>query len=587
MLLFMTNAGVSQEENEGYQAGDTIYYKVSQWQVPDILSMEDNGTELGVDLDLTNARVALKILSVDQAGYWLGAYGKLTRVGSVNFASPEMNEITIPIPVGLSGPFLTESYFSFTPWVGGDITPPIWVKNAPWSLIENWADNNEELDFNDDGTTVTITIELALEMDEQASDLSLSMSYAKNEDDAFFQSLTLEGTIEEEEVKVELTQDGKEYLPLSEELDVGDVLRYDLIKADAVFSLVLNDIGEDFINTLVQDQTAGKYTDVQDLLDDLALNITAMKDKTIFEYRIDKIDGIFYNTTLSQLNFDTDEMEEVGSMGVNGFVGSQPLDLGMLTGLTELNLTEDLLGGDLDELSLSTDSFMTGIGIPVSLSPDWDMWEGLFDQTETVQTLVSLLTTDQTSSDIGQLYSDLGFTKNPSIAGNTSWVEEEGYWLSQLGVDLEFAWDASELALGESDETNFTLPDFAIPNFELEAALFQGYTDTGILVGAGVYTELKTTFDLVLDPALLLGGSGSIPGLNLNIPINGDLYLKLDLQLKLSGESEGVNDAVDAANALVGQGGGFFGLGFAPLTVLGLGVLSVTPLAYWRKNKRS
>ena len=135
ILIFASTQGgiasYNQDQASSLLPGDTIFYKITNWEVPSLLGIPiDENSTLNANLDLEDSIIALKILRIDESGYYLGAYGTVKRLGSISFSSDGDGLLNLPIPVGLSGPLLPQSYFYFSPWEQGNISLPLWMKSS-------------------------------------------------------------------------------------------------------------------------------------------------------------------------------------------------------------------------------------------------------------------------------------------------------------------------------------------------------------------------------------------------------------------------------------------------------------------------
>lgn len=525
VLIFSATQGGSgalqQDDSTTFKAGDTIFYKITIWDSPSLLRIPlDNTTTLDANLDLEGSTIALKILSVDDDGYYLGAYGSLNKIGSISVSS-DAGLLTLPIPVGLSGPFLTQSYFSFEPWNQNQgFNLPFWMKNVDWDSLNTWASNNNNLAFTETEDNATLTA--------QIQDLMIELLWEKSGEDVFFEKLSVEGSVnitenESENIKLVLEKQSVEKRPLSPELDTGDILKYEVVKSDFEFNLILNELAENILDPIIEDQTDGRFDSIQSILNDIEANLTSLNGQIITEYEITDIDGVFYNASVSQYNMTSQTLGAKNAISVNGFTGTPNLQ-------STIN-----------------------IGPSVVLTPDWDMWEGLVDQTDNLQTLVSLFSGEQAGDDLTGLYRDFGFTDGPNFAFGSSWQDDNNIVYSGFTSFTDFKWD---LSLISPDLVNLSqisdLLSLDIPLFTSQFSVFQSYTQDGIFIGSGFSTLTSISFNASINPSTLLGENSSA-FFDINIPIQGDFVVDIDFEIRLSDQSVGVSNAVNTALGIDSQ----------------------------------
>ncbi|MHA2363717.1 MAG: hypothetical protein ACXAC7_07150 [Candidatus Hodarchaeales archaeon] len=552
--VFISGQSISQEDGFAFEAGDTIFYDVTKWKLPNVLDFPlDNSTDISTNFNLNGSIIALKILDTNNQGFILGAYAKIEKLGSVSIASEGLSLLTLPLPKNFSIPFLAENEFFFEPWKLNRFSIPIWIKDIPWLELNSWIERNDNLTINLTETDLTLNIKIS----ELGEDGLLTLNWLRSENDVFFKVLSLKGTIpfnnQSEDIEIMLKQNKIEKRSLASELDVGDKLVYEVVKSDATINLILNELAELIINPLIEVQSNGLYDDYQDILNDIKENITALKNEILYEYEITDISGVFYNTSISQYNFTEKSLSHIGERRINGFFGS-PSSV-----INSANLSSDieLLGLNVDnQFQLTLNQFIgslgIGTGLPIALTPDWDMWIGIVNQTATLEALSSLVPIDQINDNLEQYYNNLGFNTEPGVKFSSLWKDEGDIQYSGSKIQLDFSWDSSSInpeTLNLDEITDYF--SLKIPKFNFKGQQFTSYSKEGILIGYGVNYQTEITFNATIDPTAFLDVETSEVNLfNIDVPIEGDLFISIDQEIRLSDKSEGVPRAVEIANNL-------------------------------------
>jgi hypothetical protein len=342
--------------------GDTHVYNITTGDFPLGLALEEEGIELTGTF--TGSKIYAKILRNGTSPdllpntFQLGMFFVLGADLTLNFQPTFENYSDIPedlremtIPQGMAVP-LGESLS----WIAGS---GFWpedndTENEDDYFIPLYAENFDILASAitaKGGTVLTdTTSEFSITWTESEDDETITFALTWRKSDGLLTKfsatatqglLSITGTAELLETKKR---------PLPDSLTVNSTHAFTATEAN--LDLEINSA----LQTLL-----GLLGEGGDTLNEFQLeaNIASMKDKIIFNFTINSIDGVFYNGTFSTLNITSGEYESpVAWVMVNGFTG------------TIWNASDPEL---LEESDLAMDFFAPGI------TPDWELWSGLAD----------------------------------------------------------------------------------------------------------------------------------------------------------------------------------------------------------------
>jgi hypothetical protein len=456
---------------DNIQPGDTLYYKVSNFNLPlaDLIPASETPIDLSqVQLDLTGSTVGIKVMSENVTGgtFLINSFVILNKAIVIPFPADTPSNITeifgdslnIPSGVGLGlGANIPGSDF-INLLADNNSEPmglPIYIEPSRTSEYQTLFQSNMNLDQN---TTLVVTdgtdFQAKITTDQTNLTGSITLSWFKSGSNAglfkeFTVSLTgVNDNGDSVNIAMSLSFDRRENLPLPTEIKnkQTQTLSVENSGFDLSFSGFFNDL-------LTLNETA--YNDARS-------KIIGLKGSDLLRYQFNDVQGMYYNTSLYTKNLDTNSFENTGSSWFNGFTGFP----------TEY---------DTKCLTCNTDFFTLAITpfFAPGITPDWAMWQGTMN---TITGLSSFVTSALlASSNVNNL---LTYGVNiDQLVLLTQLRQASGFKYFYGQGDVKLNYDGSQAELSNR-------PSFAdgttTGSIDVHSNAYTSYTDTGLIAGYSI-----------------------------------------------------------------------------------------------------
>ena len=569
-LLFMvstfaTSVYVGNAALDNISVGDTLYYKVSKYNVrlSDLIDPSTSNVDLSkVVLDLSGSTIGLKIMNKfsSQGYYELNSFIILGK--SVVIPLPDTTpatvtdifgqEINIPAGIGVSlGVTIPGS--NFATFLGSNPTNqypglPVYLeptRTADYkALLDNISTNlpvGQTLTTTDGSDTFTTVFQAT----NGSQQISFTANWFKTGNNAgIFKNLDASATVKNWNgtlinLGINFSFDHKENKPLPANIAVGQTTILSVEHTD----LYVKHTGNLFSQT--------NDTAVKQIQNDLA----KYNGQQLVRFTIKDISGLYYKTQISVKDINSNSFNDLGTVWYNGFTGQftnydpscQSVDVSCNSGVT-------------DVIPIA---FMP-LGAP-GITPDWTVWQANY---KTVSALANIFTSTLTSGSTKSSLLDFGATIN-SMQQTTDFRQSGNFNYFYSDFSTSILYDSSQ-ALTKNRPSYFTGQETG--NLSLSSNFWDSYDNTGISAGYGLQFNLS------------LGLS--------NIPVSATnstrLSGKLDLGFNVKIKNDQFNSVPDGSKATIVGGSGLIpgvSPGFEALPVLA--VLIVIPLItkFKRVNK--
>jgi hypothetical protein len=295
------------------------------------------------------------------------------------------------------------------------------------------------------------------------------------------------------------------------EQSVKFALSYSKSATDAVFTKLdveatitdETDVAHAYINYLLQsgDSPVNNIESAISLVEDLILNF---KDTTAFQFTITDLDGVYYSANVES------QLDEASSSYTGDFNGFMPIGPG---------------------------------GPSPAITPDWELWDGVFIAGDTVGKIYSqLFDIDTAGTALVTNYTNLGITSGPQLAFEMSSSLTNGVKYHTMKTHSSADWNSANL---NEDELEID-PDTEIPPMSLSTSsditAAVGHSEDGYLLSMGLNVEQNLKFDITIPDM----GGASVNQIEPPVPskIVGSLSAQLEMRITLSSLSVGVETAL-------------------------------------------
>ena len=583
---------------DGLTVGDTLIYKVSDWDFPIEALFVTEGEDQPFDpndfiLDFSGSTLAFKIMEKGTDGYYsANAYAILAKAVQIPIPDyPDNPEddmlsdifgetITIPKGVGIGiGATLTmsdlqEMIDDTDPgnfyYYGGFI---LYLDSGEWDKYEEYFTGLTRNDTDSSGydsfkadvirTSSTFTVEITSEYyyssdDPEYGHTSHSISVTRS---SWHISGSNAGLLKEQSQSMEyqVTYTGTYYT----ENDYSDVdytlglgITYD---SRANKPLPVEIVSQQDITLKVESASAnytatGFFDDeyFKQGLDYIIGNLTAAVGKDFVEYDVVDVQGCYYETDIYNYDAATQNLvKQEGSVWWNGFTGNPTFP---------------------ESYSLSPLTYWYGSSIAMvpyspGITPDYDMWRATANS---IEAGMQIITTAVTSTTGQTEINKQGVTVN-SIDLHSELRALGNYKYIYFYGDIDFSYDSNDVDVENRDSSWIADQVF---NFNLELNVWSSYSLTGLLAGYGLNTNF--TVDLT---NWMVGetwdGSSYVPTLD-----DGAFSFAIDAKL----QNKQISDLPDASEAKKDTGGdGGLIPSFELLT--GLAVMAIASVIIRRKRE--
>lgn len=481
--------------------GDTHIYNITTAEFPLDVILDAEG--IGLTGTFEGSQIFVKMLRDESSPeippdvFHVGMFFVLGGDLTVNFQPNFENYTDIPselreiiIPAGLAVPI-----GDFPSWIAGS---GFWPENNDTDneddyFIPFYAENFDLLAaavLLEGGTVVSNTeLELTLSWDEVQDDdiITLTMTWRKSDGlltefsiTTTDGSQTITGTAEYVETKNR---------PLPSDIAVNSTLSYAVSEAELDLEV------SDFLRSVLSgDPSDPDYEPFNAAL--MEAEVAAMRGKTILEFTINSIDGVFYNGTPRIYDEKTDNL-------------TTPVDWVVINGLTgaiwdSADSDDDDEGESLGLLQEEDEEMELPGFIAPAITPDWELWSGVVDGagamigTELLAFIRSsdfedLLLEGMQSGEDPLPLTGLDYDVDLGVA----WTTEGSIHYASAFVDFSGAIEAHDVDAGLKINVKA----------EFEATGWLAFQTSGIFAGAGI----SATGDL--DGKVEVGGmEGTIEG---------------------------------------------------------------------------
>ena len=558
----LSNAGVAElvQNPSVPTVGDTMIYKVTTWDVPDILNIATQGNVTS-DINLLNSEIAFKILKVETDGYYWGAYVKAGQgpikvtvksdaVGeeaSDIFASflTGAGDLVISLPADTAFPLVMEKFSYFDPDVSEGF--PLWLKNVDWAQVQSDFNADPERSYSEDTSAGTVTLGFSSNSSEGMVDFFFTFQKST---DTIFKSFQVKGNFTDDngqshDFNVVVSYSETKNLPLPTGFDVGDEYVYKYNEANLDIQYTLNQEAKDFINSMLQQSGSG-VNNIDAAVQQLETVVTNVKDTTAYKYTINEINGVYYTAEVSQGTSAFPYTTEVNGFNMFGSGGFGPV-----------------------------------------MTPDWAVWDGLVILGNTAANVyVTVFDVDTAGPSLKTNYTNMGIVSGPQLAVKLESSSSNGIKYHTAVFHSEGKFDSSQMnkdALGIDPATE--IPPMVISS-KTDVSAGVAHTDSGYFLSAGVKVKLFYDFDITLTQEIKDEITSSNPNLTPPDKIVGSVTVDLKFQISLDSSSSGVSQDVlnkvgDAQQnvfpAFINAGGVQSSPGFEfPLLLIGLFAVAIS-----------
>ncbi|MHA2297544.1 MAG: hypothetical protein ACXAEU_04290 [Candidatus Hodarchaeales archaeon] len=527
---------------DGISAGDTIKYKVNEFQFPlDILSEGTGYTPLdleGLEFDLAGSTIAIKVMQKYPSNYYLlsGYFilGKsITLPISDNPENEEIRDIlgnTIVLPAGIGLGISTN--IPGSDWLDDRVGVPFYLDPEAFEEVENRFESMSVLQFN-----ATITTDFTLEVNFEAEGSSATAKivwFGEGEAAGFVRSASMEITYGDDTFKMNIVYDSMENNLIPQEVRNKETINLEIEKAEATYAVT-----DDLDTAIVKTTLDG----VKNVLDDLV-------GEEVARFIFTNHEGCFYEADTYIYNMESGELEKTGEgTWYDGFSGTPTY--------------RDSWNSEYDQyyssifFPMSTSIFTTFFPIAPAITPDFTKWGG---SVKTIDTLIQILVSSALSSNAKGILSDAGVTIN------TLSTKME----NRRSGDITYFYLSGNANIDYINPNNTDQTAGGTLNYDVWIA----YTSAGLLAGAGT----RASIDIALtDSPNFITGGGEISG---TLGMTVEIKIKNNAIASVPAGSEAV--PIDLVS---GGGVGFTTPGF-PI-VEALLVLTVIALVFRRRRNKS
>lgn len=354
--------------------GETHIYNITSAEFPLDVALDQEGID--VTGSFAGSKIYVKILRDDtsaeilpnafQTGMFFTLGSDLEVSFQPNFPNytdipSDLREITIPeglaVPMGEQMSWVIGSGF----WPESNDSEneddyffiPFYAEN--FDVLAFWVTTNENATIDEDTDSI-----LAISLSDVDEGVDMKMTWRKTDGlltkfsiEVTDGSQTISGTAEYLETKNR---------PLPSALSAGST--HTFLVENAELDIEVNDL---LRSLLSGDQNDPNYEPFNE--GTIEAEVNSMEGKTIMEFTVNSIDGVFYNGTPKIYDPETDNLITLADwVVIDGFTGN-------IWDVSE-DASDDDFGGDITQVEGSIPIDLPGFTTP-AITPDWEMWSGM------------------------------------------------------------------------------------------------------------------------------------------------------------------------------------------------------------------
>ncbi|MEA2071267.1 MAG: hypothetical protein U9O98_08255 [Asgard group archaeon] len=483
----------SSESSVGVVAGDTLYYTIDQFDMPDIYfeNLETYENVTINEADIAGNKIYFKVMHVDDSYtadpityptepfVRFGVGIQFTKDISITIGSG-VEEVTIVLPDG-----------GATPAMGVGGIPKFNISNpegpAIFCLSDDYAAHEEFFDVFPVDVTVTNNADVFnVLLENTTTGGMIEANYRKSDGvlthflvDNFYATGFMNAT----GIVAELNLDEKVYRPLP--VSVGDTITLNAEIAD----IVLEGTGD-----LYDEINQTEYTSVQNELD-------ILESETVFKFVVDDVEGLYYLCSIYQYDMEEQELTKMyGQTHFTGFLGfigdvSSPFYGTFFSPRDFMN--PDFFGSLLA-------SYNVWPAFAPAMTPDWDIYQG---EALLVDTAMSVYLDDFLELE-GPPEDEMIINSAEMTMGFT---ESRGYYFMTASMNVDMELNVSAMMDVPRQEA-YTNGSKVVGSMEM----YTGYSSGGIIASA------RMQMDMDMETYGIEGGTA---------PPSGTMNIDMDMKL--------------------------------------------------------